>query len=253
MLLVQHLIERMKVSKLVGAILGVLIALAIGINLGLLPWYLRKVPQTDRPKVPLEVFTMTGIDLRRFNPMSLDLVITPNNASFDSFSLFHNYQIISNDNCAYDMKKNSYNIQMKLTKDGLQHLEMIGIDSNGNILYEDVQFWAGFNTLRVQVINEHNQSVIHTPVYLQLIEDYTAQITEQTDVNGQVLFENIPSQNVRIECNSIDNAYAIEVVIGPTNQIELQLEGFNEPNLNEWIFSNNTNVTLISTEVNILS
>lgn len=230
----------MTLSNILGITLITFIGLGIVINLALLPWYLRKPPQMDnKPKVSLEAFTITGIDMDRFNPMSLDLIIHPNNGSFNSFSLFHNNEIVSNKNCVYDLNKNSYNIQMKLPKDGLQYFEMIGIDSNGNIIYEDFHFWTGFNTLKVRVINEHNQSIIQTPVYLQLIEDDTLQIIEKTDINGEVLFKNIPSKNVRIESSSTDNIYAIKGVIGPTNQIELKLEGFN------------TNITLIPNNLNV--
>ncbi|CAF4115024.1 unnamed protein product [Rotaria sp. Silwood2] len=242
--------------KLGWSIVIAIILLVITINLALLPLYLRKVSHVNEcNEFSLEIFTISGIDMKQFNPMFINLIIRPNNVSFNTFLIFHNDEMISYKNYVYNKNKNSYHIQMKFTKDGLQHLEMIGIDSNNNTLYEDFQFWTGSNKFKVRVINEYKQLVKQIPVGLQLIEDDTIQIIDITDKNGEVLFENIPSRNVRIESSSNDNMYAIKAVIGPSIQNELQLKGFNRvslidnENLQGWIFSNNTYVSLIPAEV----
>ncbi|RIH90383.1 hypothetical protein Mterra_00451 [Calidithermus terrae] len=114
-----------------------------------------------------------------------------------------------------------------ITEEGLNEFTLIARDSKGLGITYETRFWAGSQSLLVQVVDQGNQPVSDAAVTIRLNDDQSVN-AQATSTGGQATFDNLPDRTFILEAKASGNRFAsLAAIIGDSPK--LVLRGFDPP------------------------
>ena len=173
--------------------------------------------------------SLQGLDVTKFNPRNASVLLRISNASFstssDDFSIQLNGTLISPSNLVITASAIALSLSLN---DGLNNLSFYMRDSNGLILEEHYQIWAGSTSLKVSVVEKNNTLVPGAQVKIRLSDnkDVTA---EGVASNGTITFTNLPIRTIIATALTTTNMFGSAGAVADGTPLVIRLLAFESP------------------------
>ncbi|RIH88099.1 hypothetical protein [Calidithermus roseus] len=204
-------------------------------------------PSDDEPASAAQV-SVTGVDKTSFNATGSTVKFAISGETLDTAP--GSVLVLHNDAKVPDAAVQVTSTEVTLpsvAEEGLNELTLIARDSKGLGITYETRFWAGSQSLLVQVVNQGGQPVTDAAVTIRLNDDQSVR-AQATSGGGQATFTNLPDRTFILEAKDSSNRFAsLAAIIGDSPK--LVLRGFDPPSaVDNNDFSQGTNGWKLDTD-----
>lgn len=157
----------------------------------------------------------------RVNSISFSITGSTFNTDPDSVTILLNNKVVGADIISVDSNKISFSSSFP---EGKNELAFYGSDIDGKLLYKELVFWAGSNSIEVFISDTSGMPVTIGSITATLGDDSNVSSTANF-TDGRVIFNNLPDRTVLIEAFGENNFYGWQAVTGSSGSLSLVLEG----------------------------
>jgi hypothetical protein len=185
------------------------------------------VPTDNEPASPAQV-SVVGVNKTGFNATASTVKFVVSGETLDtapgSVLVLHNNTKVPD--AAVQVSSSEVTLP-SIAEEGLNELTLIARDSKGLGITYETGFWAGSQSLLVQVVDQGGQPLTGAAVTIRLNDDQSVR-TQATSAGGQATFDKLPDRTFILEARDSSNRFAsLAAIIGDSPK--LVLRGFDPP------------------------